>query len=348
MLPNPLPLAANRTIRRGIVASAVVIAAALGATGRVLSPGMPAPPRTMLVAVSDSVHSEVVDWGGEGPTLILLTGLGHTAHVFDGFAPRLTSYLHVMGITRRGVGASSRPKNGYDTTTLVHDIVAVLDSLGLAKASFAGHSFAGSELSVLAARFPARVERLIYLDSGFDYRQMLDRIGVATALGSPQPPPATYHLPPWTVTDWTLYAERSSGAGFPPSEVRQMSQVGPGVGPGDVIQGPVTDPEVLRAMLAGIEPARLTAIRAPTLAIYAAPTSAEVMYPSWYAFDHSARAQGQRVYSAVSAEHAVQRARFHREVAGSRQVIITGARHYVFLTHPGEVANEILSFMLSK
>ena len=40
---------------------------------------------------SDSVRLEVVDWGGQGPTLILLAGLGHTAHVFDGFAPRLTS-----------------------------------------------------------------------------------------------------------------------------------------------------------------------------------------------------------------------------------------------------------------
>jgi pimeloyl-ACP methyl ester carboxylesterase len=100
-------------------------------------------------------------------------------------------------------------------------------------------------------------------------------------------------------------------------------------------------------MLDGIEPAPLTKIRAPTLAIYAAPTSAEVMYPSWYAFDDSARQRGRRVYAAVAAEHAFQRARFKREVAGSGQVIIAGARHYVFPTHPGEVAHEILSFMLS-
>lgn len=84
-----------------------------------------------------------------------------------------------------------------------------------------------------------------------------------------------------------------------------------------------------------------------SLALYAAPTSAEVMYPSWYAFDQDARERGRTVYSAISAEHDVQRARFKREVAGSRQVIITGARHYLFLTHRGEVAHEILSFMLS-
>jgi pimeloyl-ACP methyl ester carboxylesterase len=298
-------------------------------------------PRTTLITVADSVRLEIVDWGGEGPTLILLAGLGHTAHVFDGFAPRLTPRLRVMGITRRGVGASSRPKDGYDTTALVRDLVAVLDSLGLAKASFAGHSFSGSEMSVLAARFPDRVDRLIYLDSGFDYWQMLDRISVATALGSPEPPVGTYDR--GTVADLTLYAERSSGAGFPASEVRAMFRVGAG----DTVRGSASDPETPRAMLAGIEPAPLAAIRAPTLALYAAPTSAEVMYPSWYAFDQRARAQGQRVYSAVSAEHAVQRARFQREVAGSRQVVIAGARHYLFLTHPGEVVHEILSFMLS-
>lgn len=306
----------------------------------VIAQGVDPSPSATLIAVADSVQLEVLDWGGKGPTLILLAGMGHSAHVFDGFVRRLTPHLHVMGITRRGFGASSRPRRGFDSTTLVHDLVAVLDSLGLQTASFAGHSFAGSEMSILAARFPERVDRLIYLDSGFDYRQMMDRIGVATALGSPQPPPARYK--PWTVVDWTIYAERSSGAGFPESEVRAMFRISAD----GTVQEPDRDPETLRWMLDGIEPAPLTQIRAPTLAIYATPTSAEVMYPSWYAFDDSARQQGRTVYVAVAAEHALQRTRFKREVVGSRQIIITGARHYLFLTHPGEVANEILNFML--
>jgi pimeloyl-ACP methyl ester carboxylesterase len=99
-------------------------------------------------------------------------------------------------------------------------------------------------------------------------------------------------------------------------------------------------------MLDGIESPTLTKIRAPTLAIYARPTSPEVMYPSWYGFDNNARQQARKVYTATSAEREFQRARFMREVAGSRQIIIMGARHYLFLTHPGEVANEILGFML--
>ena len=122
----------------------------------VIAQGVDPSPRAMLIAVADSVQLEVLDWGGKGPTLILLAGMGHSAHVFDGFVRRLTPHLHVMGITRRGFGASSRPRRGFDSTTLVHDLIAVLDSLGLQKASFAGHSFAASEMSILAARFPER------------------------------------------------------------------------------------------------------------------------------------------------------------------------------------------------
>ncbi len=260
---------------------------------------------------------------------------------WTGVAKDLRSFSSPVWAIRRMCLMDSYRGSRPTCTSLARDLIAVLDSLRRAKASFAGHSFAGSEMSILAARFPERVDRLIYFDSAFDYRQLLDRVGVATALGSPQPPEGTYNRN--TVADWTLYGERSSGAGFPESEVRAMFRVSAD----GIVQGSATAPETLRAMLDGIEPAPLTKIRARTLAIYAAPTSAEVMYPSWYAFDDSARQRGRTVYAAVSAEHALQRARFKREVVGSRQVIITGARHYLFLTHPGEVAHEVLSFMLS-
>jgi pimeloyl-ACP methyl ester carboxylesterase len=146
--------------------------------GTIRSAGAQLPParsRSTLITVADSVQLEVVDWGGEGPTLIFLAGGGHTAHVFDGFVPRLTSRLHVMGITRRGFGASGRPKKGYDSTTLVRDLIAALDSLRPRK-PLCGH-LRRQRMSILAARFPERVDRLIYLDSGFDYRQRLDRRG---------------------------------------------------------------------------------------------------------------------------------------------------------------------------
>src|ERR1022692_1682987 len=100
-----------------------------------------------FVTVKEGIRLEVLDWGGTGRPIVLLAGLGNTAHVFDDFATKLTSGYHVYGITRRGYGASSVPAAGYDADRLGDDVLAVLDSLKLNKPVLAGHSIAGEELS---------------------------------------------------------------------------------------------------------------------------------------------------------------------------------------------------------
>src|SRR5215471_8524737 len=76
------------------------------------------PHRGQLVAVDKDIQVEVLDWGGSGRPVILLAGLGATAHVFDHFALELTPAYHVYGITRRGFGKSSAPApaNAWGTT----------------------------------------------------------------------------------------------------------------------------------------------------------------------------------------------------------------------------------------
>ena len=71
-----------------------------------------------------------MDWGGRGPPLVFLAGLGDAAHVFDGFAPQFSDSFHVVGITRRGFGASAGAPPPGDLDTLVGDITAILDTLG--------------------------------------------------------------------------------------------------------------------------------------------------------------------------------------------------------------------------
>jgi non-heme chloroperoxidase len=61
------------------------------------------PHKVRLVKVADNVTLEVLDWGGSGPPLVLLSGEGDTAHVFDRFALNFTFHHHVYGITRRGL-----------------------------------------------------------------------------------------------------------------------------------------------------------------------------------------------------------------------------------------------------
>src|ERR1700682_3132182 len=97
----------------------------------------------------------------------LVVGLGNTAHIFDDFAPKLTSEYHVYGITRRGYRASSVPASGYSANRLGDAVLAGLEALKLARAVFVGPSIAGEELSSVGTRRRERVAGLIYLDAGY-------------------------------------------------------------------------------------------------------------------------------------------------------------------------------------
>jgi len=129
----------------------------------------PSPHKVEFVAVDENVKLELLDWGGSGRPLVLLAGLGNTAHVFDDFAPKLTSEYHVFGITRRGYGASSVPDSGYSADRLGDDVLAVLDALKLDRPVLVGHSIAGEELSSVGTRHPDRVAGLIYLDAAYTH-----------------------------------------------------------------------------------------------------------------------------------------------------------------------------------
>ena len=159
---------------------AIAQAPATGASGGPYQP--PAcfdgtPHTKIIVPVASGVQLQVLDWGGadKPDTMVLLTGLGDNAHIFDEFAYQFTDFFHVIGITRRGFLPSSQPppsqaSSGYEVDSRAHDDIAVLDFLGIRKAVFVGHSVAGSELSRLGTTYKDRVEKLVYLDA-FDLSQ---------------------------------------------------------------------------------------------------------------------------------------------------------------------------------
>jgi len=99
-----------------------------------------------FITVDSNVKLEVLDWGGSGQPVVLLTGQGNNAHVYDKFAPKLTGAYHVYGITRRGYGASSAraPTSvNYSIDRLGDDVLAVIDSLKLNRPVLVGHSLGG-------------------------------------------------------------------------------------------------------------------------------------------------------------------------------------------------------------
>lgn len=86
---------------------------------------------------ANGVRLHYLDWGGSGPPLILIHGLGENPHYFDDLAPAFTDRFRVVAYARRGHGQSDA-KGPYDTATLTEDLRALMNGLGIAKAHLAG------------------------------------------------------------------------------------------------------------------------------------------------------------------------------------------------------------------
>jgi pimeloyl-ACP methyl ester carboxylesterase len=121
-----------------------------------------------LIAVDNNVHLHYLDFGGSGPALVFLPGLGSTAYVFNDFAPRFTDRFHVLALTRRGYGSSDLTSGGYDLPSRVEDMQGFLQALNIKQAVLAGHSIAGDEMTAFATKYPNQVAALVYLDAAYD------------------------------------------------------------------------------------------------------------------------------------------------------------------------------------
>jgi len=141
MEPGETLLRLCRALLRSLRLGGTVLLASIALYSQQSAPWRDASPHAVqFVTVEKNVQLEVLDWGGSGRPVVLLAGGGYTAHVFDDFAPKLTSSFHVYGITRRGFGESGFSAEGYGADRLGDDVLAVLDALKLSRPVLVGHS----------------------------------------------------------------------------------------------------------------------------------------------------------------------------------------------------------------
>jgi alpha-beta hydrolase superfamily lysophospholipase len=63
-----------------------------------------------------------LDWGGDGPALVMIHGIGDDPHIFDDLASRLHDRFRIIAYARRSHGLSDAPPGAlYDAATLVDD-----------------------------------------------------------------------------------------------------------------------------------------------------------------------------------------------------------------------------------
>jgi pimeloyl-ACP methyl ester carboxylesterase len=298
----------------------------------------PIPPqhKIQFVGVDKGVKLEVFDWGGSGRPLVLLAGLGGTAHVFDGFAPKLTDMYHVYGITRRGFGRSSVPATGYSADRLGDDVLGVIDALKLNKPVLVGHSIAGEELSSVGSRYPERVAGLIYLDAGYSYayydqshggidtdvadlKRRLDRFQGAATIDKKTIQELLETLP---VFERALRERQSDIEVMPASMLAS--------------QASAQVPPSALAVLAGEQ--KYTSIPVPVLAIFAVPHDLGPM-PG---IDPAARAAFEAHDEATTGAQAKA---FEDGVPTARVVRLPHANHNVYTSNEADVLREMNSFL---
>ncbi len=108
-----------------------------------------------------------LEWGEPGrPALCFLHGGSAHAHWFDSVVPTFADRYHVLSLDQRGHGGSDwTPVPAYATEDFAGDLLGVMDAMGWARMTLIGHSMGGHNAMAFSAWHPARVERLVVVDS---------------------------------------------------------------------------------------------------------------------------------------------------------------------------------------
>jgi pimeloyl-ACP methyl ester carboxylesterase len=136
------------------------------------------PPSTFVTVAGLRLHLR--DTGDKSaPALILLHGFGSSLQTWDAWSEQLEKQYRVIRLDLPGAGLT-----GPDTSGVTGDysdargfvvLQALMDQLGLTKASFIGNSIGGRIAWGFAAKHPERVNKLVliapdgFASPGFDY-----------------------------------------------------------------------------------------------------------------------------------------------------------------------------------
>jgi 3-oxoadipate enol-lactonase len=128
---------------------------------------------------------------GQGDVVLMGASLGTTHAMWDAQAGPLAERFRVVRFDHRGHGGSPVPPGPYTIAGLGGDVLALLDALGIERASYVGLSL-GSMVGIwLAANAPERVERLVLVGTaahlpppeGWEERaQEVERAGTVAAV----------------------------------------------------------------------------------------------------------------------------------------------------------------------
>ena len=117
---------------------------------------------------ANGLRFHYLDWGKpDNPPLVLLHGVGQTCHTWDLFAATMAQHFHVMAFDQRGHGDSDwSPERDYSRASMVNDVAAFTEALGLDSFFLIGMSMGGMNSMMFTSQHIERVRSLVVVDIG--------------------------------------------------------------------------------------------------------------------------------------------------------------------------------------
>lgn len=175
----------------------------------------------------------------DAPAVVLLHGFGSSLHTWEDWAAPLSVDHRVIRFDLPGCGLSPPdPSGDYTDARSVAVLVALLDKLGVAKASVVGNSMGGRIAWTFAAAHPERVDKLVlvspdgFASPGFEYGRQPDVPAVMKAMRYVLPKPlvkmslAPAYADPKVMTDAlaTRYYDLMRAPGVRDAMIARMAQ----------------------------------------------------------------------------------------------------------------------------
>jgi pimeloyl-ACP methyl ester carboxylesterase len=121
-------------------------------------------PQSQFITI-DGVRLHVADWGGHGPSLLLLHANGFFGRLYHAMIQPLLPHYHVVTMDLRGQGDSKTSALGADHwQKMALDVEGVVNHLGLRDFYGIGHSGGGALLALYTATHPDNVKGLALLE----------------------------------------------------------------------------------------------------------------------------------------------------------------------------------------
>ena len=116
------------------------------------------------ITLSNGVELEYVEKGNkDAPAVVFLHGYSDSWHSFETVIKLLPQDLHVIALSQRGHGNSSKPTDGYYPKDFANDLSLFINQKKLGASIIVGHSLGGFVAQQFAIAYPALTKSLVLI-----------------------------------------------------------------------------------------------------------------------------------------------------------------------------------------